>query len=90
MASNTRLFASPLSNADRTPNPPQQGTALSPAGPFGPIKTALQGRTLSNPDSPSNTDQAITGLSSAAIRGLKNEIYHEILDRIRSDFERGG
>ncbi len=56
-------------------------------GASGPVKTALTGRTF---DAESTASAATATLSEGQLQSLKEDLYRTLLDRLRSEFERGG
>lgn len=53
------------------------------------IRTASRSRDVSGVGSQAEQPNVVTTVSAAQIRAIKDELYVEILDRIRTDFERG-
>ena len=78
-----RREALPMKAAAAAPAAPA-GAAAPSAPPF--VQTAATGRDLDEPD---DVPALPAQLSDAALRSLKADVYRMVLERIRSEFERG-
>lgn len=85
LANERRVLAQADAPTPVVPQPPPAVMAPGAADPRSAVKTAMSSRDLSDAELPPRAVE----LSPGQIRAIKDDIYRTMLDKMRSDFERG-